>query len=1001
MTRSSVVAWLALLAVGLVPVAAAAQVAVPAGRPKSCPVEAHFLAFAPFYDGDFKRAERAFSEAGRGGIRSTEGVWIDSICYHTMIGESRFQMGDLAGALDQYTAALRLFLVHRDWMLRVDFPPTLGPAQNVSKVVPWGPSGRPVSLGHFQDRYQSLQGRLDNEEVIRRGGVVAAPQYYPVSVSEIVRCTTLALSRRRQIMGPSCEHDPLTAELVGALLRRPGPPNHWSQCWVELQLGVAYASANKPAQATSELTKSLLAGGLYDHPLTCMGLLELGRLAFEQGKYDAAATFCHESTISAFYFERYDVMEEAFRLGALAHIVSGKPGVYAPLVPAAAASKKYRMLQASILASLADNLCTVGDLRGAAGAIGEARAAMTRREMAFGTIGTRVNYQQARVSLQSGDIRAGTTALTAAIASQKVASPRLFQIAFADQLYGKGQVTERVADLLYEEVLREPNRTDWSVDPLDTLAVRLTHPALPLERWLELALSRKEVDKAVQIADRIRRQRFYATQPLGGRLLALRWVLDAPPESLSQEALLQRQDLLVKYPKFAELSRRAGELKTELRTLPLVPDGERARQQAALLDELARVSQQQENLVQLIALERVPSEFAFPPLRETKDIQQALPPGTLVFAYLVTSRNVHAFAIGKEQYAHYTIAAPVKLKTDVAEVLKQMGHVDRNQPVAAEDLRGDAWQTAAGKLLATLTNNTRPESWAQFRELVIVPDGVLWYLPFEALPVQTGDGQAPLIDQIPIRFAPTFALAVPDSRGNRPVARTGIVAGKLLPRDDDRSAQAAWEEVAAAVPGSELLRSAPPVSSATFTAALDRLVVMAGCDDSDKLPFGWSPLVLDSGKPGSSLADWSTLPWAGIEQIVLPGFNTPAEYALKRGGTGEEVFQAVCGLMASGSRTILLSRWRVGGQSTVDLVREFVQELPHEPASAAWQRSVRLFTSNVLDPSLEGRVKSSAAAGGVSASHPFFWSGYLLVDTGVLPTSAARPPEPAVAVEGR
>ena len=137
------------------------------------------------------------------------------------------------------------------------------------------------------------------------------------------------------------------------------------------------------------------------------------------------------------------------------------------------------------------------------------------------------------------------------------------------------------------------------------------------------------------------------------------------------------------------------------------------------------------------------------------------------------------------------------------------------------------------------------------------------------------------------------------------------------------------------------------------------------------------------------------MPFSGTEQVVFPGFHTPAEFGLKRGGTGEEVFLAVCGLMASGSRTILLSRWRVGGQSTVDLMREFVQELPHESAAAAWQRSVRLAASRDLDPATEGRLKANGAALGVKADHPFFWSGYLLIDTGVKPP--AIPPKAAAA----
>ena len=128
-----------------------------------------------------------------------------------------------------------------------------------------------------------------------------------------------------------------------------------------------------------------------------------------------------------------------------------------------------------------------------------------------------------------------------------------------------------------------------------------------------------------------------------------------------------------------------------------------------------------------------------------------------------------------------------------------MGHYDRTQPVAG---RRPEWPTAgrlpAGRLLGQLTNDTKPEDWAKYQELVIVPDGVLWYLPFEALPVPVdGGATSPLLSQIPIRYAPTLSLAAPDERGMRPVARTAVVAGKLLPRDDDALAKAGVDAIVA------------------------------------------------------------------------------------------------------------------------------------------------------------------------------------------------------------
>jgi hypothetical protein len=621
-----------------------------------------------------------------------------------------------------------------------------------------------------------------------------------------------------------------------------------------------------------------------------------------------------------------------------------------------------RIVQTSCLTALAEQLCTAGDLSDAASTIGQARGLLNRSDMAQGAIGSRVNYQAARISLQSGDVRSGGQALAAALTYQKASSDRLFQIALVDKLYMGGDLSDRIADLLYTDVLREPIRTDWVVDPLDTLAVGLSAHPLPYEHWFELALKRKEHEKALNIGDRIRRHRYFATQALGGRMMALRWVLAAPKEVLSDEAILQRQDLLVKYPKFGELAAKAAEIETQLEALPLVPEDEAEKeQQASLLAELGKISAAQEAILQLIALERVPSEFAFPPLRDTKELQQQLPVGTLVFYYLATSQNVHAFAMTRQRYGYFTVAQPGKVKTDVGEMLKSLGHYDRTQPVDAANLRDEAWRTPADRLLGQLTNQTKPEEWANYKELVIVPDGVLWYLPFEALPVKAGETTNPLLSLLPIRYAPTLSLAIPDQR----------------------------ELVAGVAPGAVVLTEEPPVTSSIFGATFDSLVVMSEVEEG-KSPFGWSPLVLDGGKPGSTLADWGLLPWAGVEQVVLPGFHTPAEYGLKRGGAGDEVFLALCGLMASGSRTVLLSRWRVGGQTTANLMGEFVQELPHEPAAAAWRRSVQLSFANLIDPEAEGRLKTGPAADGLKADHPFFWSGYLLADTGLAPAKEAK-----------
>lgn len=963
---------------------AASQVAVP----KSAPHDGYWNCFGPFLDGDFRSAAKSFREAAKDGIINmsvtTPGPWIDAICYHAMIGECHYQMGNLPDALDEYSAALKFFLAHRDWMLRIDMPPGIEPETNPKALVTWGTSARSTTLGHFQARYPSFAGILNNQNAIRTGGMVAPPVYYPVYASEIVRCTALALSRRRTLLGPLSEYDPLTIQCVEALARVGAGSAHWSQCWAQLEAGLAYAAANRMPQAINELQKSIVAAGRYDHPLTCVALLELGRIAFEQAKYEAAITYFHEATISAAYFNRYEVLEEAFRLAAEAHLLAGQKGPYPPLALANATFTKQRMLHVSLLTTLGDQLLTNGELATANNALSQARSALGRREMANGAIGSRLNYTTARAALHGGDLKSGGTALGTALTFQRSASPHLFQIGLADAAYRSGSLTERIADMVYAEALREPTRTDWTVAPLDTLAT-LTTPHLPAyERWFDLALARKEPEQAVNIAERTRRHRFFLTQALGGRLLALRWILEGPAEATTPEAMLQKQDLLLRFPRYAELSKRSAELRASLQTLPVMPSDEaEVKQHQQQLAELGRVSAAQEAMLQMIALERVPTELAFPPLRDTKQIQEKLPDGTIVFYYFATSRNVHAFALAKDRLAYFTMPQPAKVKSDVAELLRLMGHHDRSQPVAIDELKANGWKPAAQRLIGALTNDAKPAEWSYFRELVVVPDGVLWYLPFETLPTPGDTSGSPLLMQMPIRYAPTLSLVVSDGRNPRPMPRTAIVAGRLLSRADDASLPAQLEPLIAAAGDGTVLRRETAAPSSIFASTFDRLLVLAEADDTEKGPLAWAPLAVDAGKAGGSLSDWTLLPLGGVEQVLLPGFHTAAENGLKRGNaTGEEVFTAACALMASGCRTVMLSRWRVGGQSTFDLMREFLQELPQESADVAWRRSVQLVSERQLDLNLEGRLKAPSATDGMKSDHPFFWSGYMLIDTG-------------------
>ena len=212
------------------PASARAQVASGRGIPR----QSYYAHLESLNAGDYKLALDGFKDELRSGIRTAQSRWIDSICFYTMVGESYYKLGQYGNALDSYTAALNLYLAFPNWMVQVQYPPKVptGPRQQVA----WGRARRNTEVGRFSAMLIQ-QGQPITEDRLRKGGVITPPQLLSLDVAEIVRCTCLSMKRRAELLGPLARHDQLTGQVLAVLQRRPGVPNHWSQCWIDAQLG--------------------------------------------------------------------------------------------------------------------------------------------------------------------------------------------------------------------------------------------------------------------------------------------------------------------------------------------------------------------------------------------------------------------------------------------------------------------------------------------------------------------------------------------------------------------------------------------------------------------------------------------------------------------------------------------------------------------------------------------------------------------------------------------
>ena len=333
-------AWACLLGAGVIganlvgggPCAAAT---LPLGN-NSTPTLAYHAAFANFYDGDYRDALDTYMTEGRGAIKSSQSRWIDSICYETMVGECYFEMGQLSKALDHYTAAVNLYLAFPTWMAKVQFPPTLRAAgASVRKQIPWATRAPLGQVATYPTSLLIAQGNIDQSDTVQSGGLIQQANLFPIEVEEIVRCTALAI-RRRAAARAVAAHDAVFNELIAALSRRPGPPNHWSEAWINLELGLALAAGGRTTQAVTTLQRATLAGGEFIHPMSSVAYLELGKLAAQRGDYDTALRAFEEASYTAVYYWDPGVLEEAFRYGAMVHLAANHKGIFPPLAGRAA-----------------------------------------------------------------------------------------------------------------------------------------------------------------------------------------------------------------------------------------------------------------------------------------------------------------------------------------------------------------------------------------------------------------------------------------------------------------------------------------------------------------------------------------------------------------------------------------------------------------------------------------------------------------------------------------
>lgn len=977
------ISWTGALLFFLLSISPGDGITARAQQTRSMPAAEYFTPFPEFYRGNYRVAANAFRRLENSAYKFGTLRFLDSICYWTMLGECNFHAGNYADAVRFYEQGLELYLVYcqKNWQTRIQGSSPIQVDNNALNRarINWGTSGRTALIPRMPNSFSFLFGQLDAELRLQEGGVLQTPEVRQVDLTEILRCVALSIQRRNQILGATSKVSTFSNRLAAGLRVPARSDGSLFGAYNSVLLGLAQSSAEDWNSARQSLQAGLQFNNGFDHPLTGIALLELAQIGIATEDYNSAFRFALEASYSGAFFNQYDVVEEGIQTAARLSMFQGN-GVLPALVPAiewARLERAHRM-QTSLAICLAESLVEAGQMTEAAAALARTNQPSARFALALPSLVGRTKYVQAQADFQSGNFASGLTQLNASLTAYRPCSLWLYRLAMAEVLITGGVVTERQADVLYASLLRDPNSRDWRMEPIEALTFLASDHISALERWFEVVNNRKDLDRALEIADMARRHRFFSSLPMGGRLISFRWMMHGPEECLSAEALEQRRAMFVRYPEYQLWTDRIDQIRTSLELLPktLDPASDEFRQQLQLLTEMEQISLKQDAFLASHALSRLPVEMVFPPQIRVSNMRQEMRPDQLALVSFATYNGIHLFLVNSNITQYLGLASQRDLQRLIPTLLKGIGASETL--IDVQTLQSDDWKKTAQQATLALLGEISADDWGRYRELLVVPDGVLWYFPFEIVQAKRGEAFLNLNDLIEIRYSPTLSLGYLEQRPYREIRSTGVGLSKVHLKGDTQITKDAYQALAAELPQAVKFESIDKnVSTRLLTTLYDQFILWEEITlNRSANPYDLAPLAMGPAEP-IPFRNWFRLPLKGPEHMILSSFHSDAGTGLKGKRAGTDLFLTSVALMGSGTRSALISRWRTGGANSLEFTSQYARKIPTLPTAQAFRESLLIARDQELNFDQEPQVRSKKGDPTLKAEHPYFWAGWM------------------------
>lgn len=429
----------------------------------------------------------------------------------------------------------------------------------------------------------------------------------------------------------------------------------------------------------------------------------------------------------------------------------------------------------------------------------------------------------------------------------------------------------------------------------------------------------------------------------------------AKSRSLAELLMRSGPALPVADPGQSDLVRRIREMREELNWYYRRIELEQLRAEEpspARIEKLQKEALEHENEL-LHVLREVPQSGDIvpqgPAMSSLEAIRAALPPDAALLEYFTLKDQFIAAVVTQESLE----IVPLTPVSRIVNLLR-LFHFQ----ISKFKLGTNYTQTFERSMLDSALSHLRQlyhEVFAPLNErlrgrshLIIVPHGVLHYLPFHAL----FDGRSYLIDSFTISYAPSASVFAHCQEKPAHAAGGALILG--VPDAQAPFIQQEVESVARIVPDAELIVGAGASAQVLREQGLhSRLIHIAthGRFRQDNPMFS----AIRLGDAYLNLYDLYQLK-LNAELVTLSGCATGMNVVT----AGDELLGLIRGLLYAGAQSLLLTLWDVHDQTTADFMEYFYRRVQNAASKAS---------------ALQGAMDELRAR----HPHPYYWAPFALI----------------------